>query len=166
MGLNIKKGRLITFLDIFLIFVIFIFLRNYMGKYNKNSTKLVKDKITYTLTINNQKIKEDELLNIRIKLENKDKNQKVLEFKKAVPFNYVIEKDGKFIYKRDIMENINENPKKIYLNRYGKTELGTEWYGNTMEQAKVEPGIYTLTVYSTDLDVNLRLNFEIIQEAK
>ena len=97
MALNIKKGRLITFLDIFLIFVIFIFLRNYMGRNNKNSTKLIKDKVTYTLLINSQKIKKDELLNIRIKLENRDKNQKFLEFKKAVPFNYVIEKDGKDI---------------------------------------------------------------------
>ncbi len=166
MALNIKKGRLITFLDIFLIFVIFIFLRNYMGRNNKNSTKLIKDKVTYTLLINSQKIKKDELLNIRIKLENRDKNQKFLEFKKAVPFNYVIEKDGKFIYKRDIMESMSKSPKKIYLNRYGKTEFGTEWYGNTLEQEEVEPGIYTLTVYSTDLDVNLRLNFEIIQEAE
>lgn len=85
MALNIKKGRLITFLDIFLIFVIFIFLRNYMGRNNKNSTKLIKDKVTYTLLINSQKIKKDELLNIRIKLENRDKNQKFWSLKKQYP---------------------------------------------------------------------------------
>lgn len=166
MAFDLKRGQIITLLDIFLIVVIFFLAKSYLDRYNKNNVSQIKDKIKYTLVINNQKIKEDELLNIRIKIENKDKNKKNLEFRRAVPFNYVIEKDGKFIYKRDITESLAEKPKKIYLNKYEKTEFGTEWYGDSLEKEEIKPGIYTLTVYNADLGVNLRLNFEIIQEAE
>lgn len=166
MRFNLKKGQIITILDLFLIMFVMLFAKTYMSKYNKNTTSLTKDGIKYTLVINNQKIKTDELLNIRIKVENKKREKKVLEFKKSVPFNYVIEKDGKLIYKRDIMEGIIRKPKKIFLNKYGKTEFGAEWYGNSLDDKKIEPGIYRIIVYSTDFNVDLLLNFEIIQEEK
>lgn len=166
MNFNLKKGKLITVLDIALIIVVFLFAKSYLQKFNKNSTSITKDKIKYTLLINNEKIKYDELLNIRIKIENKDRKKKELQFNNSVPFNYIIEKNGQFVYKRDILESINIKPKKIYLNKYSKTEFGTEWYGIDMNNKNVEAGKYTLRVYSKDLNIELMLNFEIIQEEK
>ena len=97
MALNLKKGQIITILDVLLIAFVMFFAKSYLNKYNKNSTSVTKDGVKYTLVINNQKIVKDELMNIRFKIENKKKDKKILEIKKAVPFNYIIEKDGKFI---------------------------------------------------------------------
>jgi len=166
MKFNLKKGKWITILDIVLIIVIFFFAKSYLQKYNKNSTSITVDKLKYSLVINSEKIKANELLNIRLKVENKSRDKKTLEFRNAVPFNYIIEKDGKFIYKRDILDSVSKKTKKIYLNRYGKTEFGTEWYGTDFENKEVLPGEYRLTVYNKDLNVELKLNFEIIQEEK
>ena len=98
MALNLKKGQIITILDVLLIAFVMFFAKSYLNKYNKNSTSVTKDGVKYTLVINNQKIVKDELMNIRFKIENKKKDKKILEIKKAVPFNYIIEKDGKFIF--------------------------------------------------------------------
>ena len=122
MALILKKGQIITIFDIMLIGFIMLFTRSYLLKFNKNSTSITKDGIRYTLVINNQKIKVDELMNIKFKIENRKRNKKVLEVTKAVPFNYIIEKDGKFLYKRDLEER-TANSKKIYLAKYGKADF-------------------------------------------
>ncbi|MBP6407828.1 MAG: hypothetical protein KA277_06730 [Fusobacteriaceae bacterium] len=163
MALNLKKGQIITILDVLLIAFVMFFAKSYLNKYNKNSTSVTKDGVKYTLVINNQKIVKDELMNIRFKIENKKKDKKILEIKKAVPFNYIIEKDGKFIYKRDLEERIT-NPKKIFLGKYGKTEFGSEWYGNNVQNEKIIPGNYRIIAYNTDLNVELILNFEIVED--
>lgn len=163
MALNLKKSQIITILDIFLIAFVMFFAKSYLNKYNKNNTSVTKDGIKYTLVINNQKIKIDELMNIKFKIENRKKDKRVLEVKKAVPFNYIIEKDGKFLYKRDLEEKITE-PKKIFLNKYQKTEFASEWYGDNVENIKITPGNYRIIAYSTDFDVELALDFEIVEE--
>lgn len=162
MKFNLKKSKFITILDIALIIIIFFFVKSYLDRYNKNSVSITKDKIKYTVLINNQKIKQEELLNIRVKIENKSREKRELLIKNGVPFNYTIEEAGKLIYKRDTWDSISRFPKKIYLNRYEKTEFGTEWYGIDLNDLIVPKGRYILKVYSSDLDIKLTLNFEII----
>lgn len=159
---NLKKNKLITILDIGLIIIIFFFVRSYLDRYNKNSVNMTRDKIKYTILINNQKIHQEELLNIRLRIENKSNNKQELLIKNGVPFNYTIERNGKLIYKRDVLDSISRFPKKIYLNRYGKTEFSSEWYGIDLDDKIAEKGQYLLKVYSSDLNIKLTLNFEII----
>ncbi len=114
--------------------------------------------------INNKKIKKSELLNIRLKIENRKREKKELVIKEAVPFNFIIEKEGKLLYKRDIEERLSKIPKKIYLNRYQKIELGSEWYGDNLYNEKLTSGNYRMILYSTDLGIELPLDFEVIEE--
>lgn len=166
MGFNLKKQHIITILDIALILFVMIFAKTYLVKYNKNSTSITKDGVKYTMVINSQKVKKDEILNIRFKIENKKKKIKRLEIKKNVPFNYVIQKNGDFLYKRDLLESLAKKPKFITLGKYGKTEFGSEWYGDNVLEKELPIGRYTIIAYSTDLDIELILDFEIIEEGK
>ena len=84
MALNLKKGQIITILDVLLIAFVMFFAKSYLNKYNKNSTSVTKDGVKYTLVINNQKIVKDELMNIRFKIENKKKDKKILEIKTII----------------------------------------------------------------------------------
>ncbi|MBN1467610.1 MAG: hypothetical protein JXM74_07105 [Fusobacteriaceae bacterium] len=164
MKFKIPKGRMITIIDILFLVGIMFFAKMYMEKYNKNSTSLTKNGIKYTLTINNKKIKKSELLNISLKIENRKREKKELIIKQAVPFNFIIEKEGKLLYKRDIEERLSKISKKIYLNRYQKIELGSEWYGENLYNEKLTSGNYRIILYSTDFGIELPLNFEVIEE--
>lgn len=164
MKFKMPKGRMITIIDILFLVGIMFFAKMYMEKYNKNSVSLTKDGVKYTLMINNKKIKKSELLNIRLKIENRRREKKELVIKQAVPFNFIIEKEGKLLYKRDVEERLSRISKKIYLNRYQKIELGSEWYGDNLYNEKLTAGNYRIILYSTDLGVELPLDFEVIEE--
>ena len=43
MALNLKKGQIITILDVLLIAFVMFFAKSYLNKYNKNSTSVTKD---------------------------------------------------------------------------------------------------------------------------
>ncbi len=164
MKFKMPKGRMITIIDILFLVGIMFFAKMYMEKYNKNSVSLTKDGVKYTLMINNKKIKKSELLNIRLKIENRKREKKELVIKEAVPFNFIIEKEGKLLYKRDIEERLSKITKKIFLNRYQKIELGSEWYGDNLYNEKLTSGNYRIILYSTDLGIELPLDFEVIEE--
>lgn len=160
--IKFKKNQLITLLDIFIIVAIMIFVKTYMNNTSGNFEKIEKNKVKYTFKTDKIKYEKDELVVFNLDVESKSKKDVELKVERNKVFNLIIEKDGKLIYKRDLLDSLTDRTKKIIIKRYGKKTFSYEWYGDSNTEAETEAGVYKATLYSLDFDIKLNAEFTIV----
>ncbi len=102
-NLNSKKN-IITFIDIFIIVGIFFFLKNYYKLTAPTEVDKVKDKIKYILKIDSYKYDSNDIMFINLGIKNTKKKVREFEIRKETVMNFEVYKEGKLIYKKDIVE--------------------------------------------------------------
>jgi len=159
--LNLKKNQMITLLDIMIIVALIFALNSYFAGSRENFVSFQRDKLKIIATTNKSEYNKDEIVQFVFTLENKSNKDIELEFYRNIIFNLLIEKDSELVFKRDLIDSLTESRKKIIINKKSKKIFTYEWNTESNMDFIMESGKYTATLYSLDLELEMKINFII-----
>lgn len=159
--IKLNRNQLITLLDIFIIVVVIIFVKAYMVRNKVNYSEIKKDNIKYIFRTDKSEYFENEIVQFIFSMENKNKKEIELNFKRAEVFNLIIEREGNLVFKRDMADSLTDEAKKIIIKRYGEKDFTYEWYIKSNTDFEIEKGKYRARLYSLDLDIEIPVEFII-----
>ena len=161
---KLKPNTVIMF-NIIFIMVVFGGISKYMGQKYKVKTEQNIDGIKYTMLINSYKYSKDSIMNINLIINNRKREKRELEIKRAILFNVEIIKDGELIFKRDYADKLSGKKNFLKIGSYGKVTASYEWnMSSDDETKKIDKGKYVLHIYSRDLKFDMSIPFEIFEE--
>lgn len=161
---RVKPNNLIFFNIIFII-IVFGGINKYNSKKYPIKSEQKIEGIKYTALIDRHKYDKESIMIITFTMQNSKREKKEIEIRRELIFNFEIYREDKLIYKRDYMEKLSGELKKIRIPGYGKITTGCEWnLTPNGEIDKIEYGKYYLRVYSKDLKTDMTIPFEISEE--
>lgn len=159
--IKLKRNQWITFLDIFIMAVVIIFVKTYMTYGKMNYSTLKKDNMDYVFRTDKEMYSGDDVVQFIFSMKNKEKTEKELIFERAQVFNLIIEKNNNLVFKRDLADSLTDRPKKIIMKRYDEKTFTYEWDMKSNTDFDIEKGRYMARLYSLDLEIEMPLEFII-----